>query len=146
MQKERLSVPEQFEKSFTIVKSKIENAIKANPSWDGMEYERRNVKAKRKLAYAYVDVENFKTFIDENASLTQENPQSVTEASTMIQEFLTNNRKNVTQRLLNYVHKVKYDKYMKELRDRGEYKPGHKSKQAQQAKDTQRSNALETST
>ena len=137
---------QQFEKSFTIVKSKIENAMKANPSWDRMESERRKVKAKRKLAYAYVDVENFKTFIKQNESLTLEKPQSVTEASRMIEEFLTKNRANVTQGLLNYVHKVKYDKYMKELRDRDDYDRDHKSKQAQQAKDTQRSNALETST
>tara|TARA_B110000003_G_C16488101_1_gene472335 strand:+ start:250 stop:690 length:441 start_codon:yes stop_codon:yes gene_type:complete len=146
MPKERLSVMQQFEKSFTIVKSKIENAMKANPSWDRMESERRKVKAKRKLAYAYVDVENFKTFIKQNESLTLEKPQSVTEASRMIEEFLTKNRANVTQGLLNYVHKVKYDKYMKELRDRDDYDRDHKSKQAQQAKDTQRSNALETST
>ena len=137
---------EQFEKSFTIVKSKIENANNANPSWEGMESARRKVKAKRKLAYAYVDVENFKTFIEQNESLTLEKPQSVTEASTMIQEFITENEKNVTQSLLNYVHKVKYDKYMKELTDRDDYDRDHKSKQAQQAKDTQRSNALETST
>ena len=137
---------QQFEKSFTIVKSKIENAMKANPSWDGMEPGRRKVKAERKLAYAYVDVQNFKTFIEQNESLTLEKPQSVTEASRMIQEFLTNNEKNVTQGLLNYVHKVKYDKYMKELTDRDDYDRDHKSKQAQQAKDTQRSNAVETST
>ena len=143
MAKERLPVLEQFQKSFLIVQDKIENAKNANPSWEEMESGRRNVKAKRKLAYAYVDVENFKTFIEKNASLTQEDPQSVTAASTMIDDFLTKNRKNVTQGLLNYVHRVKYDKYMKELEERGEYKPGHKSKQAQSAKDTQRSNAVE---
>ena len=135
MDQKKLSVEERFDKSYNIVKSRIDHAENPNKSWRTMPAGKQKMKAKRKLAYAYVDAQLFKEFIENqesNQMLRNTRLSQLATALEMINAFLEKNRPGddgktgLTEGTLRDVRRDKYEKYMQELRENGKYEERQK--------------------
>lgn len=151
MEENKLSVQEQFDKSYKIVANKIEHAEDPNKSWAKMPTGTRRMKAKRKLAYAYVDVELFKKFMtneNHNTLLQRTRSTQLSDALKMVEMFLdkhkpgTDSKSGLTDGVLRYAHAIKNKQYIEKLKKINQYDPNYKEKK--DAGNTRNADTVET--